>query len=136
MQKQRLKTENRTGKMLARNNLRMESPAFNRMPTRQNVRLLFAFCSLNFYIFFVKLERRERRWEGNIVRERVKHPMADRCATIYRFAGFGDHLHSRDSITGSITVAALAHRHGFSFGKGVRFTVRGDFVLVCAAMVR
>jgi hypothetical protein len=37
--------------MLVRNSLKMGSPAFCRKPLRQNVRLLFAFCSLNFYIF-------------------------------------------------------------------------------------
>jgi hypothetical protein len=39
--------------MLTCNGLTLESPAFCRKPLRQNVRLLFAFCSLNFYIFFV-----------------------------------------------------------------------------------
>jgi len=57
MQKQGFKIENQTGKMLARNILRMEPPAFRRRPPRQNVRLLFAFCSLNFYIFFVSSGR-------------------------------------------------------------------------------
>jgi hypothetical protein len=48
-----LKMQNRMCKILAHITLRMWSPAFCRKPPRQNVRLLFAFCSLKFYIFFV-----------------------------------------------------------------------------------
>ena len=42
MQKQGFKIENRTGNMLARNSLTMESSASCRLPPRRNVRLLFA----------------------------------------------------------------------------------------------
>ena len=48
-------------KMLAPTILRMGSRAFRRMPPRQNVGLLFAFCSLNFYNSFVNSGRAASR---------------------------------------------------------------------------
>ena len=55
----------RNCKMLAFTTLGMEVPGFWRLPSRQNVRLLFAFCSLNFhFLFFVKCFGTGNRWEG------------------------------------------------------------------------
>jgi hypothetical protein len=48
------KMTNQRHKLLAFTTLGMRSPDFDRKPTGKNVRLLFAFCSLNFYIFFVE----------------------------------------------------------------------------------
>ena len=45
--------ENSRCKMLALTALETWSPVFRQQPPRKNVRLLFAFCSLNFYNFFV-----------------------------------------------------------------------------------
>ena len=56
---------NRVCKMLAFMTLGMEAPGFWRLPPRQNVRLLFACCSLNFhFLFFVKCFGTGNRWEG------------------------------------------------------------------------
>ena len=52
-QKRGFSMESRIGKMLARKPLRLRSAAVRRTPGGQNVRLLFAFCSLNFLYFFV-----------------------------------------------------------------------------------
>jgi hypothetical protein len=49
--------ESRRRNLLALTTLRIWSPAFCRKPPRKNVRLLFAFCSLKFLFYFLKLDR-------------------------------------------------------------------------------
>jgi hypothetical protein len=54
-----VKFEIQTRKMLAFTTLKKGSPAFCRKPLRQNVRLLFASCSLIFLFYFFKIGPRD-----------------------------------------------------------------------------